>query len=74
MTLTNEKLKLQLEDRERTIAHLDKMTSTTADWRHGGRNQPRTAGTADDFEIDRRRRDGGSDRYERDASNIESIR
>lgn len=33
LTLANEKLKLQLEDRERTVGRLEKLTADADDWR-----------------------------------------
>ena len=78
LTLTNEKLKLQLEDRDRTISRLDRMTASN-DWPSaaaaaaGFRGMSRAS--ADDIDIDRRRRERDStNRYENDVTNKEIIR
>jgi hypothetical protein len=74
LTLANEKLKLQLEDRERTINRLENLAAATTplnNWRlptGGARGLPRSVAAYDDIDIDRRRRERDSNRYEQDVS------
>jgi len=80
LTLSNEKLKLQLEDRERTISRLDRMPpmmTTINDWPTApaaGGHRSLSRASADDIDIDRRRRERDSNGYEHDVTNRETIR
>lgn len=78
LTLANEKLKLQLQDRERIINRLENMAAATtplSDWRlpiGGARGLTRST-AYDDIDVDRRRRERDNSRFDQDVSR-ENIR